>query len=169
MTQTTWYHLLVWLIYFSCLCHVLITIANSLDLVNIMLGLIWIPTVQLMVFMNYFFLWKNQQTTKKCEKLSRKQELKMFLATVEQKACLHWRIHRGFAPSFLNILWKWNNLVSVRPNYFIFMGYFIKIRLNQQSIHMNPLSSNPGSTPGMYMLVWTTTWHSIFQREQTSS
>ena len=26
-------------------------------------------------------------------------------------------------PPFLNILWKWNNLVSVRPNYFIFMGY----------------------------------------------
>ena len=36
---------------------------------------------------------------------------------------------RGFAriplpaPRFLNILWKWNNLVSVRPNYFIFFGY----------------------------------------------
>ena len=26
-------------------------------------------------------------------------------------------------PQFLNILWKWNNLVSVRPNYFIFVGY----------------------------------------------
>ena len=24
---------------------------------------------------------------------------------------------------FLNIPWKWNNLVSVRPNYFIFTGY----------------------------------------------
>ena len=23
----------------------------------------------------------------------------------------------------LNILWKWNNLVSLRPNYFIFIGY----------------------------------------------
>ena len=27
---------------------------------------------------------------------------------------------------FLNIIWKWNNLVSVRPNYFIFMGYLRK-------------------------------------------
>ena len=24
---------------------------------------------------------------------------------------------------FLHILWKWNNLVSLRPNYFIFIGY----------------------------------------------
>ena len=24
---------------------------------------------------------------------------------------------------FLNIPWKWNNLVSLRPNYFIFIGY----------------------------------------------
>ena len=24
---------------------------------------------------------------------------------------------------FLNIIWKWNNLVSVRPKYFIFIGY----------------------------------------------
>ena len=36
-------------------------------------------------------------------------------------------------PPFLNILWKWNNLVSVRANYFIFMGYSRKMRLNQQS------------------------------------
>ena len=25
---------------------------------------------------------------------------------------------------FFNIPWKWNNLVSLRPNYFIFVGYF---------------------------------------------
>ena len=35
--------------------------------------------------------------------------------------------------SFLNILWKWNNLVSVSPNYFIFMGYLRQMRSNQQS------------------------------------
>ena len=29
-------------------------------------------------------------------------------------------------PTFLNILWKWNYLVSVRPNYFIFMWYLRK-------------------------------------------
>ena len=28
-----------------------------------------------------------------------------------------------FDSFFLNIPWKWNNLVSLRPNYFIFMGY----------------------------------------------
>ena len=28
-----------------------------------------------------------------------------------------------FISFFLNIPWKWNNLVSVRPNYLIFMGY----------------------------------------------
>ena len=50
-------------------------------------------------------------------------------------------------PSFLNILWKWNNFVSVRPNYFIFMGYLIKKKWDEISkadphtlIHMNPLS-----------------------------
>ena len=47
---------------------------------------------------------------------------------------------------------KWNNLVSVRPNYWNFMGYSRKKRWNQQSepqtfIHMNPLSRNPGSAP----------------------
>ena len=31
-------------------------------------------------------------------------------------------------PPFFNILWKWNNLVSVRPNYFISMGYLRKMR-----------------------------------------
>ena len=31
-------------------------------------------------------------------------------------------------PQFLYNLWKWNNLVSVRPNYFVFMGYLRKIR-----------------------------------------
>ena len=35
-------------------------------------------------------------------------------------------------PQFLNILWNWNNLVSVRPNYFTFMGYLRKMRWNQQ-------------------------------------
>ena len=29
-----------------------------------------------------------------------------------------------FISFFLNIPWEWNNLVSLRPNYFIFVGYF---------------------------------------------
>ena len=28
-----------------------------------------------------------------------------------------------FISLFRNITWKWNNLVSLRPNYFIFIGY----------------------------------------------
>ena len=31
----------------------------------------------------------------------------------------------NFISNFLNVPWKWNNLVSQRPNYFIFIGYFI--------------------------------------------
>ena len=30
-----------------------------------------------------------------------------------------------FISFFLNILWKWNNLVLLRPNYFILIGYLI--------------------------------------------
>ena len=51
-----------------------------------------------------------------------------------------WRIQRGFRgvlsnpppPPFLNILWKWNNLLSVRPNYFIFMGYLRKNEIESE-------------------------------------
>ena len=43
-------------------------------------------------------------------------------------------------------------MVSLRPNYFIFMGYLRQMRYNQQSEppHLytyEPLSRNPGSTP----------------------
>ena len=47
----------------------------------------------------------------------------------------------GFAqsPLPLPILWKWNNLDSVRPNYFIFMGYLKKLnkisKANPQHIY----------------------------------
>ena len=55
-------------------------------------------------------------------------------------------------PLFLNILWKWNNLVSVRPNYFIFMGYLRKrYKISKANPHtfipMNHLSRNPGFAP----------------------
>ena len=39
---------------------------------------------------------------------------------------------------FLNNLWKWNNLVSVKPISF-FMGYLRKMRWNQQSEPTTPL------------------------------
>ena len=56
-------------------------------------------------------------------------------------------------PPFLNILWKWNDLVSVRPNYFIFMGFLRKwdkiSKANPHTfMHMKPLSRNPRSAPG---------------------
>ena len=35
-------------------------------------------------------------------------------------------------PPFLNILWKWNNLVSMRLNYFIFMRYVRKMGTGAQ-------------------------------------
>ena len=49
-----------------------------------------------------------------------------------QKSWILWRIQRGIrgfawtpsTPIFLHILWKWNYLVSLRPNHFVFMGYF---------------------------------------------
>ena len=46
---------------------------------------------------------------------------------------------KGFArtpalpPPQFNIQWRWNNLVSMRQNYFILVGYLRKMRWNQQS------------------------------------
>ena len=34
-----------------------------------------------------------------------------------------WVYFADFISFFLNIPWKWNNLVSLRPNYIIFIGY----------------------------------------------
>ena len=74
-----------------------------------------------------------------------------------QKSWILWRIQRGFRgfawtpspPIFLHILWKWNYLVSLRPNYFVFMGYFQRIKANPNTfIHLNPISRNPGSSGG---------------------
>ena len=70
---------------------------------------------------------------------------------------LQWRIQRGFRgvrltlpppPPFLNIPRKCDNLVSVRPNYFIFMGYVSKLRSNHKSeppllTHMNHFPEIP--------------------------
>ena len=56
----------------------------------------------------------------------------------------------GFAsPPVFKYPIKWNHLASVRPNYFIFMGYLWKrdqiSTPTRTYIHMNPLSRNPGS------------------------
>ena len=39
---------------------------------------------------------------------------------------------------FLNIPWKWNNLVSLRPNYFIFIGYWKTG--GREGFRVNPLN-----------------------------
>ena len=45
-----------------------------------------------------------------------------------------------FISFFLNIPWTWNNLVTLRPNYFIFIGYFKSVgREGVQAIPLNPL------------------------------
>ena len=43
-----------------------------------------------------------------------------------------------FISFFLNIPWKWNNLVLLRPNYFIFIGY-LKARGKEGSSREPPL------------------------------
>ena len=47
-------------------------------------------------------------------------------------------------PQFLNILWKWNNLVPVRPNYFIFIGYLGRMfkRTPQLNIYELPFQKS---------------------------
>ena len=84
-----------------------------------------------------------------------------------------WQIQRGlrgFARTppprqpFLNILWKWNNLVSGRPNYFIFMGHLRKWDQNQsESQHLDiyePFLRNPGSAPGYALKSSYFIWYS---------
>ena len=44
----------------------------------------------------------------------------------------------NFISFFLNIPWKWNNLVTVRPNYFIFVGYFKTG--GREGVQANPLN-----------------------------
>ena len=59
-------------------------------------------------------------------------------------------------PRFLNILWKWNNLVSVRPNYFIFMGCLSKkqIKSAKRTPHTFIQSENHGSAPGGLIMAY---------------
>ena len=48
-----------------------------------------------------------------------------------------------------NILWKWNNLVSLRPNYFIFIGY-LKTGGGGGGVERNSWTPS-GSTTGAYL------------------
>ena len=62
---------------------------------------------------------------------------------------------------------KSNNLVSARPNYFIFMGYLRKKNSKANPhifIHMNPLSRNPGSAPGTLCILGEKMW-TVYSRK----
>ena len=50
-------------------------------------------------------------------------------------------------PPFLNILWKWNNLVSVTPNDFIFMGYLRLESTPPRSGVKHSITEPPHSSP----------------------
>ena len=70
-----------------------------------------------------------------------------------------------FIAFFLIIPWKWNNLVSLRPNYFIFIGY-LKTG-GREGFQANPLIlfdlilnvpvNNLSVTSGRVFLGWTST------------
>ena len=51
----------------------------------------------------------------------------------------------------LNIPWKWNNLVSLRPNYFIFIGY-LKTG-GGGGARANPLTPTPGSATARVYII----------------
>ena len=64
------------------------------------------------------------------------QQLKKDLSGLNDQAVADPEEFQGFPrtpsppppPPFLNVLWKWNNWVSVRPNYFFFIEYLGKMR-----------------------------------------
>ena len=50
---------------------------------------------------------------------------------------------------FLNIPWKWNNLVSLRPKYFIFIGYLKTMVLTETKLfHFHMIFENGGQGGG---------------------
>ena len=82
---------------------------------------------------------------------------KVYTNKISVGTARQWRIQRGFMgfallppppppppPQFLNILWKWNNLVPVRPNYFIFIGYLGRMfkRTPQLNIYELPFQKS---------------------------
>ena len=62
-----------------------------------------------------------------------------------------------FISMILNIRWKWNNLVSMRPNYFIFIGYLIAVRGTEQYWPLQMIQLSEYLFKGNYLeisLVW---------------
>ena len=85
-------------------------------------------------------VWKERRSTQSKERMDKSLKWANFPGK---------RGFRGF--SAIKYPMKMNNLVSVRPNYFIFMGYFWIFIINEikptSFIHMNPRSRNPWSAP----------------------
>ena len=62
-----------------------------------------------------------------------------------------------FISFFSNIPWKWNNLVSLRPNYFIIMGYLkMGSRISGKGFFM--YKSVGGSLCWFYLIFLNTPW-----------
>ena len=65
-----------------------------------------------------------------------------------------------FIPFFLNTPWKWNNLVSLRPNYFIFIGYLkTGARRGVQANPLNRLWIRHCRTTSFTWPFFNCTWH----------
>ena len=64
-----------------------------------------------------------------------------------------WVRFPGFISFFLNIPWKWNNLVSLRPNYSIFIGY---------------LKTGGGGGGGQANPLWICHWRYILHADVSS-
>ena len=58
--------------------------------------------------------------------------------------------------SLWNILWNWNNVVSVRPKYFIFIGYLRIMRSNQQSEQPHLYAYEPP-----FLKFWIRPWYPV--------
>ena len=108
-------------------------------------------------------VWKKLILKTKVSRLHNAWKAFNYLKGLNDQAVADPEEFQGFAqtlsppppPPFLNVLWKWNNWVSVRPNYFFFIGYLGKMRENQQS-----------EPPQLYILwtpfVWCTLYIYIY-------
>ena len=104
------------------------------SITNIVHNLIWILSVRMPFKLNFLLKWK---------KWSRSGGYPGFV----ERGFICIKVW-GFAllilsHFFLNIPWKWNNLVSLRPNNFIFIGY-LKTGV-ERGVRANPL--NPSGSP----------------------
>ena len=68
-----------------------------------------------------------------------------------------WASFTYFISFFLNIPWKWNNLVSLRPNYFIFIGY-LKTGGRKGGSSKPPRTPNESATDQLSLSILKSLW-----------